>query len=354
MTDADVDGSHIRTLLLTFLFRHMRPLIEQGRVYVAQPPLYQIKKGKKEEYILDDRSLNARLSEMGLRDTCLLVRDGDSERSLEASELASLCKVLDEIEQHSKILSRRGVTFKKMIMDCRKEDGRLPTILAEIHGASEDVPKRRFFHHDKSLANFKAELLEKHGRVDVLEARHMLIAPEENGNGGNGNGSQPDISECYIVRHELSECRKLEDAIRRLEEFTLPIADYFMVREELVTGDLPPAKYLLSQGEREPIELDSLADVLGGVRKLGSEGLNIKRFKGLGEMNASELWETTMDRERRTLLRVTLTDDPDDAEQAAIDSQEADRMFTVLMGDSVEERRRFIEDNAINVKNLDV
>jgi DNA gyrase subunit B len=132
------------------------------------------------------------------------------------------------------------------------------------------------------------------------------------------------------------------------------VEDLFMVREELITGELPPAKYLLRQGEHEPVELNNLAEALAGIRKLGSAGLVIKRFKGLGEMNPEQLWETTMNREKRTLLRVTLTDDPDDAEQTQIDLQEADRMFHVLMGDSVEERRRFIEDNAINVKNLDV
>ena len=134
----------------------------------------------------------------------------------------------------------------------------------------------------------------------------------------------------------------------------MPVGDLFLRREELITGELPPAKYLLVQGSHEPMELVNLAEVLSGIRRLGADGLAIKRFKGLGEMNAEELWETTMDRSKRTLLRVTLTDDPDDAEQLALDSQEADRMFHVLMGDSVEERRRFIEENAINARNLDV
>ena len=139
-----------------------------------------------------------------------------------------------------------------------------------------------------------------------------------------------------------------------MKRLNLTVGDLFIQREELVTGELPPAKYLLRQGEREPVELDNLSVVLDGIRDLGAEGLTIKRFKGLGEMNANDLWETTMDHDRRTLLRVTVSDDPDDAEQVAIDFQEADRMFHVLMGDNVEERRRFIEENAMGAKNLDV
>jgi DNA gyrase subunit B len=353
MTDADVDGSHIRTLLLTFLFRHMRPLIEEGRVFVAQPPLYQIKKGKREEYLLDDRALNEKLSELGLQGTCLLVRDPGNgpQRVVEADELRELCVVLDGIEQHARVLARRGVVFEHIARQHRDAGGRLPTILAEIHGIEEVHPKRRFFHHDRELAAFKATLLEKYGRVDVVEARRMRVAQGENGNGPDG---EDDLSPPYIVRHELSECRVLESLIRRLEGLRLPIEDYFLVREETVTGELPPARYLLRQGDRDPVELNSSAEVLHGIRRLGADGLVIKRFKGLGEMNASELWDTTMDRTRRTLRRVTITDDPDDVEQYAIDCQEADRMFSVLMGDSVEQRRRFIEENAINARDLDV
>jgi DNA gyrase subunit B len=190
--------------------------------------------------------------------------------------------------------------------------------------------------------------------VDVIEARHMRVAQGNGGNGGGNGDNGDDISECYMVRHELGECRVLSDLLRRLESFGLPVGDYFLVREAQVTGELPPARYILRQETGECLEVDNLAQVLGAVRQLGSAGLNIKRFKGLGEMNATQLWSTTMDPEHRTLLRVTLTDDPDDAEQFALDCQEADRLFAVLMGDSVEERRRFIEDNAINARNLDV
>ncbi len=355
MTDADVDGSHIRTLLLTFFFRHMRPLIEEGRVFIAQPPLYLLKKGKHEEYVLNERVMNAKLSEMGLRETALKVRDleAGSERTFADDALAQLVSVLESIEQHSRVLSRRGVSFKDVVLHQRSPEGRLPLILAEVHGLQEDRTERHFFHSEDALFAYKASLKAQYGQIDVVESRHVAIA-QINGN-GNGHGESSDEGpHRYIIRHELTECRLLDEAMQKLAQMDLPVGDLFLKREELITGELPPARYLLMQGERAPMELDNLSEVLSGIRRLGAEGLSIKRFKGLGEMNADELWETTMDKSRRTLLRVTLTDDPDDAEQQAIDFQEADRMFHVLMGDSVEDRRRFIEENAINAKNLDV
>jgi len=126
------------------------------------------------------------------------------------------------------------------------------------------------------------------------------------------------------------------------------------VRENLVTGELPPARFVLREAEGKLTELDNLGQVAPGVRDIGREGLSIKRFKGLGEMNADELWETTMDPAHRTLRRVVISEDSTDLEQADLDAREADRIFRLLMGENVEDRRRFIEDNATNVKNLDV
>jgi len=355
MTDADVDGSHIRTLLLTFLFRHMRPLIEEGRVYIAQPPLYLLKKGKHEEYVLNERVMNAKLSELGLRDTALMVREspGAKAREIAGSALAELAGILEEIEHHARVLGRRGVSFEDMLRHERGADRQLPMLLVEAHGVEPDRTIRKFFRDDAAMAAYRAELIAGgRPRVDIVESRHFRVMLSGNGQTANGDGE--GLPECFLVRHELTECRRLSELIIKLEDRGMPVTDLFLQREELITGELPPAKYLLRQGEKDPMELDNLSEVLSGIRKLGSEGLTIKRFKGLGEMNAEELWETTMDRSRRTLLRVTLTDDPDDAEQYAVDAQEADRMFHVLMGDSVEERRRFIEENAINARNLDI
>jgi len=187
----------------------------------------------------------------------------------------------------------------------------------------------------------------EHGVVEVMEARHVLLSQSD-------NGGEVDLPAHRIVRYQLPECRVLDGVLATIESSGLSVDDLFMIREELVTGELPPAKFLLRDAAGELADLGNLLAVAPGIRDLGRKGLGIKRFKGLGEMNSDELWETTMDREKRTLLRVIISDDMNDLEQADLDAREADRIFRLLMGDNVEDRRRFIEDNAVNVKNLDV
>ena len=351
MTDADVDGSHIRTLLLTFLFRHMRPLVETGKVYVAQPPLYQVKKGKHIEYVLDDRLLNQKLAELGLTGTALLIRpEGGEARVIEGDQLRELVRLLDELEAKAAGLSRRGMRFQHLLEEHRDPQLGLPKILAYIYRPGEAVPERRLFNSEAGFDTFHQEEQERFGPVEMSEGRHVLLAQAE-GAPTNGNGDAPQHR---IVRYHLGACRVLDDIIARIESLGIDIGDLFIHREELVTGELSPAKYILREENGELVELDSLARVAPGIRDLGRSGLAIKRFKGLGEMNSDELWETTMDPEARTLLRVVVSEDMDDLEQADLDAREADRIFRLLMGDNVEQRRRFIEDNASNVKNLDV
>jgi DNA gyrase subunit B len=351
MTDADVDGSHIRTLLLTFLFRHMRPLIEAGRVYVAQPPLYQVKKGKHIEYVLDDRILNRKLAEIGLQGTTLLVREsGKPERALDSAALRNLINQLDTLETQARVLARRGLKFAEMVRDHRDPKRGLPKMLVFIHHPDQEQPEKRYLYDESDLVQLKKQQSGAHGEVQVVEARHVLLAHADNG----GAEGEPDMPAHRIVRYPLAECRVLDEIINKIEAQDLPISDLFLVREELVTGELPPAKYVLRDDEGKLTELDNLAEVAPGVRELGRQGMQIKRFKGLGEMNSDELWETTMDKSVRTLLRVVVSEDMDDIEQVDIDAREADRIFRVLMGDNVEDRRRFIEENAVNVKNLDV
>src|SRR5207237_3572588 len=146
-----------------------------------------------------------------------------------------------------------------------------------------------------------------------------------------------------IIRHDLSESRVLEDQLRRLEKLSLSLEDYFVRREEQITGELSPAKFVLFPDTGAPLELHNLAGVAEGIRQLGSRGSEIKRFKGLGEMNPDELWETTLDPAKRSLLKVVVSDDASDAQQLEIDSHEADRLFSILMGDDVASRRVFIE-----------
>jgi len=355
MTDADVDGSHIRTLLLTFLFRHMRPLIEQGRIFVAQPPLYQVKKGKKIEYVLDDGTLNKKLADLALSDTALLVRSEESPdepTEISGEALRELIARLDAMEMQSRVLSRRGISFEEFVKEHRDPSRGLPKLLAMIYHPDGSPPERVFLYDEEDLNALARRKSEEHGEVEITEARHVQLAYADNGNGkADGNGEEPKHR---IVRYQLAECRVLDDIFAKIEAAGLSVDDLFLKREELITGELPPAKFLLKSGGGEPTEIDNLSRVAPGLRNLGRSGLGIKRFKGLGEMNSDELWETTMDPSVRTLLRVVVSEDMDDLEQADIDGREADRIFRVLMGESVEDRRRFIEENAINVKNLDV
>lgn len=352
MTDADVDGSHIRTLLLTFLFRHMRPLLEEGRIYVAQPPLYQVKKGKHVEYLLDDRVLNEKLAELGLKGTALLVRENGQERTIEGEALGVLVGHLDALDTQVRVLARRGVRFEELVSDHRDARRGLPKMLVHVYRPGDAPPERMYLYDEDDLADLRNRESGEHGEVEMVEARHVLLA-QANDVRRNGNGDA-DLPEHRIVRYQLAECRALDDILAGIESFGLSVDDLFLSREELVTGERSPAKFILREREGKLVELDNLAAVGPGIRDVGREGLSVKRFKGLGEMNADELWETTMDKSKRTLLRVVVSDDMDDLEQVDLDAREADRIFKLLMGDNVEMRRRFIEDNAVNVKNLDI
>jgi DNA gyrase subunit B len=351
MTDADVDGSHIRTLLLTFLFRHMRPLMERGRIYVAQPPLYQVKKGKHLEYVLDDRTLNKKLAELGLVGTTLVVREPDGrERVLDRAGLAALVAHLDVLETQTRILARRGISFQELVQRHRDPARGLPKLLAYVHRPGAEHPERVYLYDEAGLDELRQTEAARHGDVEVVEARHVLLA----GSVSDGRDGESQLPAHRIVKYQLAECRVLDEELGKIEAMGLPVSDLFLKREELITGELPPPRYLLRREGGEAVELENLSEVAAGVRRLGREGLAIKRFKGLGEMNADELWETTMDAGQRTLLRVVISEDREDFEQADIDAREADRIFRLLMGDDVEKRRRFIEDNALNVKNLDI
>ncbi|MBL8879818.1 MAG: DNA gyrase subunit B [Phycisphaerales bacterium] len=314
MTDADVDGSHIRTLLLTFLFRHLRPLIDKGVVYIAQPPLYQLAKGKTAEYVLDDGALARRLTEIGLRETRLEIhRDGAAARTLSDGPLADLVKLCEEIARHGRTLSRRGIDLRRFVTGHLRE-GRLPVV--RITHADHEY----YFYGDAEAEAFQVQ----HVADDVKP-----------------------------VRHELPEGRGLERCFTRLSEFGCAWEDLFLRREELVTGEMSRAPFVLRHGDGRT-ELANLSELSSGVQALGASGWEIKRFKGLGEMNKEELWETTMNPANRVMRKVVVGATEGDAEQTELDAVETDRMFSILMGEDVELRKQFIETNAINVKNLDV
>ena len=332
MTDADVDGSHIRTLLLTFFFRQMPELVRNQRVYIAQPPLYQVSRGKSSRYVLDEAELCGALTDLGLEGAALLVRDTDriDERTgeptviarLDGADLREAVAALGRLGELATIVQRRGIHF------------------ADLLGARADDPDGtgRLPSHRITWAEGEALAWSEQEAHDLVRRAGLRLADTTD------NGPGPKTARI----RELHENRELERVFIRLAELGLDIDDYSLVQEESVTGETLPTKYAWltrGGGSSDPalIEAANLPAILWTLQDLGRRGLEIKRFKGLGEMDAEQLWETTMDPSKRLLLRVTM-------DQAS----EADAMFSVLMGEAVEPRRRFIEEHALEVKNLDV
>ncbi len=339
MTDADVDGSHIRTLLLTFFFRHMKPLLTSGRIFIAQPPLYLITYKRKKQYVLNDSELKEKLTGIGINDMNIKLSVHNTEasdlpvlREYDGAELAKLLIVLDELCDCVKIVERRGLSFQKLMNN--RKDGALPThwIL---------LGRRDLFYH--SAADYES-FLARREFLDTEDNVQLPIADE----GETPSVTQVDQEQAQEPtrrihkRAELHEVKDITAIVAQLAEMDIDIEDYFLVREETITGEKPPAKYILS-ADSDLTEVDNVAGIAPGLRSLGSKSVEIKRFKGLGEMNDDELWDTTMNPETRMLLRVQ-----------ADDAEEAERLFSLLMGDNVERRRAFIEENALDVKNLDV
>ena len=342
MCDADVDGSHIRTLLLTFFFRHMLPLVETGHIYVAQPPLYLLKKGKKSEYVRNDGVLNRKLTEWGLDETTLIIRSETGNREITGEPLAALLGLVDGLVTKSKVLRRRGIEMRELMLRQMDETGRLPVYRALVFRPNEGEAVEYYGYSDEDFKQLATDERNWGGEVEIIDAGSGMVP--------TGNGAK----EHRIVRIELAECRTLQDLVTRLKETGLDMEDFYAERIEQVDGTLPPARFLLKHGDNTPIELNNLQDLVEAVRKLGSSGAEIRRFKGLGEMNAEQLWATTMDPEHRSLLKVVISQDGVDIEQVAVDTEEAGRIFSILMGDDVESRRHFIETNASLVKNLDI
>ncbi|HEX4793847.1 MAG TPA: DNA topoisomerase (ATP-hydrolyzing) subunit B [Humisphaera sp.] len=327
MTDADVDGSHIRTLLLTFFFRHMQELIRGGRVYVAQPPLYQLTRRKKVEYVLNERRYRQMLTDLGLEGTELVVRDPDSGvelRRIGGDELRRVVELLGKLQELVTVVQRRGIDFADFLA-LRDPRGKLPIYRLIDEG------KDHFFHTAAARDQF---LHDNHLVIEEIAALSPGDAPAPT----NGNGQVRRVQKSY----ELHEVKDMDKLFTELEAFDLSIEDYYLTQEESVSGEKLRTKYALVN-ESQTHNVAGVGQILHEVHEIGKHGNEVKRFKGLGEMNSGQLWETTLDPNVRTLLRVTL-------DEAA----EAERMFSILMGEDVERRRKFIEDHALEVKNLDV
>jgi DNA gyrase subunit B len=316
MCDADVDGSHIRTLLLTFFFRHMRPLIEQGFIYIARPPLYKIKEGKKVTYVHDDAEMTRLLLKLGLEGTRLEIPS--ERRILEGPELRALVDHLLAIEDAVPTVQRRGTGMERFLATYDAKSGKLPIYRVRIDGREHFFYTQEAF--DRWIADEEARL--KSEVLLVWDDLEQPAAPRE----------------AIAYASEYHDLAHLEGALEGLKRAGVSLVEFFRAPD--VEGK---AKFRLLSGG-EPIPAHSLREILNGLKKLGQKkGPEIGRFKGLGEMDASELWETTMNPATRTLLKVTLED-----------ALKAERIFTILMGEEVEPRRDFIEKHALEVKYLDV
>jgi DNA gyrase subunit B len=346
MTDADVDGSHIRTLLLTFFFRQMPELIRQGRIYIAQPPLYQVTRGKKSEFVLNEKRMRTLLSSLGTTDTSLIAFNDDRTEDvrLAGEQLGEAMKMLENIQSLISVVERRGLTFKELL-DQRGGDpdgqNRLPRIHLNVppNESSNGITGDHFFWAEQDEDAFRA----KHGLSETDPDMDKVIG--ESGQSQVEGQERPTTRRA--TRKELHEVKELERLLKKLADLGLSIDDYFLKQTESVTGVQGPTRFELhakdNKGEPLIVPVVNLADVVAAVLDHGKHGMEIKRFKGLGEMDAEQLWETTMNPADRVLLRVTW-----DA------ASEAEKLFSILMGEDVEPRRKYIEDHALDVKNLDV
>ena len=346
MTDADVDGSHIRTLLLTFFFRHMQELIKRGNVFIAQPPLYSIKKGKSQQYIKDDRDFVKVMVKRAAEG--LVVRHGEGAAKLEGTSLARFITVLNEYLGF----------FDKL--DKRLRDEKVTELLPRI-----DFSKHADFEGDKNTPSKKIEKLEK--ELKKLQKDRSFKSVESRFDEEhnlwevryvNSQGAE------HVINWELAstpECRQLISKYKQIEPYMEPpFVVETVVKPTAASGNgeelsdaeredvekaqkKTPAAPKRKTAEPQTVEKGNARDLFDYVLAEGRKDYTVQRYKGLGEMSSQQLWETTMDPERRTLLSVKLED-----------IAECEAIFTTLMGEDVEARRKFIEDNALDVKNLDI
>jgi len=326
MTDADVDGSHIRTLLLTFFYRQMTELVRSGKIYIAQPPLYQIKRKKREEYVEDDVELNKILIKLGAEDVRLKNLADDKE--VTTTQLKDILESLEKLAKLSESIRRHGGDFEGFLAKRNARSGKLPSYLVKIRDGNEETV--RYFPDEKAVREFHKE----NPDLNLFDADvQQELLPLESGTKTNGVGRR------RATKVELHEATTIQKLIAELARKGLRIDHY-------AASDRPIFELIEGEGDRAATHpLFSIPEILHKILEIGRRGVQITRFKGLGEMNAKELFETTMNPEKRKLLKVDLNED---------NAVEADQMFTRLMGDAVEPRRQYIEDNALNVRNLDV
>ena len=317
MTDADVDGSHIRTLLLTFFYRHMPALIENNFIYIARPPLYRVTRKKVSRYIHSEKEMDEYLIKLGMSD--VQVRLVGHHDPLTKEQVEEMLKTVRDVESLIFSIERKGVPFREFL-SAKDESGKLPRFQVKL---GDDA---RFIYSEEEFAEIKKqdEEIQRQKHADTLAA----IPPEE----------QTEEMMAFRMRGlpfvELYEQSALDDLKNRLAAYNFSLGQYMVADGKLFD-------IVDEEGRETPVH--TLREGIELLRANGRKGIEIQRYKGLGEMNADQLWETTMDPTRRTLLRVTLPD-----------AIAADHMFTMLMGEDVPPRRAFIEQHALSVKNLDI
>ncbi|NOX98432.1 MAG: DNA topoisomerase (ATP-hydrolyzing) subunit B [Verrucomicrobia bacterium] len=347
MTDADVDGSHIRTLLLTFFCRQMLDLVRAGYLYIAQPPLYKITRRKKEQYVQDDAELNRILVELGAGDVRL--RNVSDETVLDSNHLNDILTLIGRLSRFSDVIARNGGEFEDYLSAGDPKAGKLPEYMVQLREGNEvqleffldEEALKTFSEANPDLLLFGTPVVEEN-TDETEEGGSQDGEGEEGGEGQTEETPKKSIEEVVTRRArliEVPEARSIGKVLMELEEHGLHV-DHFSAQ------DKPLFEILEGEGDSEKVTpVFSVPAILETIIDIGRRGMQVQRFKGLGEMNAKELFLTTMDPKARKLLQVRFDDE---------NAVEADRMFTILMGDVVEPRRQFIEDNALNVQNLDV
>jgi len=344
MTDADVDGSHIRTLLLTFFFRHMQELIKRGNVFIAQPPLYRIKKGKFEQYIKNDNEFVKVMVKRAADG--IVVRYGEGAATLEGAPLTKFMTTLNEyigfVDKVNKRLRDEIITEMLPKFDLAKrvdfegESSRPPRKILDLEKALKSIAK------EQGLKSVERRFEEEHNLwecvfVNSQGASHVINWEFASTPEYRQMMAKYKQIEQYLQPPYFIEAIKKESASNPKEE----LSDAERADQEKAEQKSP--KTSKRKAEAETVEKQTVRDLFDYVLNEGRKEYTVQRYKGLGEMSSQQLWETTMDPERRTLLEVKLED-----------LTETESIFTTLMGEDVESRRRFIEDNALDVKNLDI
>jgi len=337
MTDADVDGSHIRTLLLTFFCRQMPELVKQGKIYIAQPPLYLIKRKKREEYVDDDAQLNKILIDIGSDE--VKVKNLADGKVFSSTQLKEILQLLERFAKFSDAIRRHGGDFEDFLAERDPKTGRLPTFMVKVReGNTEwatyfpgEEAVREFHEGNRDLNLYDDPTPESLDAENPTEAAPEPVVSKPSKKAPEAARRRAKL----IELHESTSAQKLIDELARKG---LKIEHYS-------SSDQPIFELVEGEGDKALTHpLFAIPEILVKILEIGKRGLSIQRFKGLGEMNPKQLFETTMNPEKRKMLKVVLNED---------NAVEADRMFTILMGDVVEPRRQFIEDNALNAR-LDV